>query len=192
VVKYWPEIGKCGYLVWRYLLRRDDLEPAPWTPEGLERIKKLDLCVQVRLRLYQQYVNTRQISSHASQCFMQDSCASCVWMFAVVRSTRPATWRPWLTKQRRRPVPGLVAVAGLSTPLGGGGHGDASSRTKKSTTRKMKTSSPWQVWKKRTHRVMESRTQPERAVGDFTDESQSWWDKVSTTAWAAHFFQDSL
>uniref|UniRef100_A0A8C5DSE8 E3 ubiquitin-protein ligase UHRF n=1 Tax=Gouania willdenowi TaxID=441366 RepID=A0A8C5DSE8_GOUWI len=47
VVKYWPEIGKCGYLVWRYLLRRDDLEPAPWTPEGLERIQKLGLRVQV-------------------------------------------------------------------------------------------------------------------------------------------------
>ncbi|XP_071378449.1 LOW QUALITY PROTEIN: E3 ubiquitin-protein ligase UHRF2-like [Centroberyx affinis] len=46
VVKYWPEIGKCGFLVWRYLLRRDDLEPAPWTPEGLERIKKLGLAVQ--------------------------------------------------------------------------------------------------------------------------------------------------
>uniref|UniRef100_A0A8C5DTP0 E3 ubiquitin-protein ligase UHRF n=1 Tax=Gouania willdenowi TaxID=441366 RepID=A0A8C5DTP0_GOUWI len=46
VVKYWPEIGKCGYLVWRYLLRRDDLEPAPWTPEGLERIQKLGLRVQ--------------------------------------------------------------------------------------------------------------------------------------------------
>uniref|UniRef100_A0A8C7WWH3 E3 ubiquitin-protein ligase UHRF n=1 Tax=Oryzias sinensis TaxID=183150 RepID=A0A8C7WWH3_9TELE len=46
VVKYWPEIGKCGYLVWRYLLRRDDLEPAPWTPEGLERIQKLGLVVQ--------------------------------------------------------------------------------------------------------------------------------------------------
>uniref|UniRef100_A0A3Q3S6P5 E3 ubiquitin-protein ligase UHRF n=1 Tax=Mastacembelus armatus TaxID=205130 RepID=A0A3Q3S6P5_9TELE len=46
VVKYWPEIGKCGYLVWRYLLRRDDLEPAPWTPEGVERIKKLGLAVQ--------------------------------------------------------------------------------------------------------------------------------------------------
>ncbi|KAM9306456.1 E3 ubiquitin-protein ligase UHRF2 isoform 2-T2 [Pholidichthys leucotaenia] len=46
VVKYWPEIGKCGYLVWRYLLRRDDLEPAPWTPEGLERMKKLGLKVQ--------------------------------------------------------------------------------------------------------------------------------------------------
>uniref|UniRef100_A0A3B3BB23 E3 ubiquitin-protein ligase UHRF n=1 Tax=Oryzias melastigma TaxID=30732 RepID=A0A3B3BB23_ORYME len=49
VVKYWPEIGKCGYLVWRYLLRRDDLEPAPWTPEGLERIQKLGLVVQVRI-----------------------------------------------------------------------------------------------------------------------------------------------
>uniref|UniRef100_A0A8D0D693 E3 ubiquitin-protein ligase UHRF n=1 Tax=Sander lucioperca TaxID=283035 RepID=A0A8D0D693_SANLU len=47
VVKYWPEIGKCGYLVWRYLLRRDDLEPAPWTPEGLERIEKLGLAVQM-------------------------------------------------------------------------------------------------------------------------------------------------
>uniref|UniRef100_A0A4W5M4W5 E3 ubiquitin-protein ligase UHRF n=1 Tax=Hucho hucho TaxID=62062 RepID=A0A4W5M4W5_9TELE len=47
VVKYWPEIGKCGFLVWRYLLRRDDLEPAPWTPEGLERIQKLGLAVQV-------------------------------------------------------------------------------------------------------------------------------------------------
>uniref|UniRef100_A0A8C2B730 E3 ubiquitin-protein ligase UHRF n=1 Tax=Cyprinus carpio TaxID=7962 RepID=A0A8C2B730_CYPCA len=48
VVKYWPEIGKCGFLVWRYLLRRDDLEPAPWTPEGIERSKKLGLKVQVR------------------------------------------------------------------------------------------------------------------------------------------------
>ncbi|XP_034047810.1 E3 ubiquitin-protein ligase UHRF2-like [Thalassophryne amazonica] len=46
VVKYWPEIGKCGYLVWRYLLRRDDQEPAPWTPEGQERIQKLGLVVQ--------------------------------------------------------------------------------------------------------------------------------------------------
>uniref|UniRef100_A0A671RXC5 E3 ubiquitin-protein ligase UHRF n=1 Tax=Sinocyclocheilus anshuiensis TaxID=1608454 RepID=A0A671RXC5_9TELE len=48
VVKYWPEIGKCGFLVWRYLLRRDDLEPAPWTTEGIERSKKLGLKVQVR------------------------------------------------------------------------------------------------------------------------------------------------
>ncbi|XP_009901188.2 E3 ubiquitin-protein ligase UHRF2 isoform X2 [Dryobates pubescens] len=46
VVKYWPEIGKCGFLVWRYLLRRDDIEPAPWTSEGMERTKKLGLSVQ--------------------------------------------------------------------------------------------------------------------------------------------------
>ncbi|OPJ68614.1 E3 ubiquitin-protein ligase UHRF2 isoform X1 [Patagioenas fasciata] len=46
VVKYWPEIGKCGFLVWRYLLRRDDVEPAPWTSEGIERSKKLGLSVQ--------------------------------------------------------------------------------------------------------------------------------------------------
>ncbi|XP_028911469.1 E3 ubiquitin-protein ligase UHRF2 isoform X2 [Ornithorhynchus anatinus] len=46
VVKYWPEIGKCGFLVWRYLLRRDDVEAAPWTSEGIERSKKLGLSVQ--------------------------------------------------------------------------------------------------------------------------------------------------
>ncbi|KAM9329719.1 E3 ubiquitin-protein ligase UHRF2 [Gastrophryne carolinensis] len=46
VVKYWPEIGKCGFLVWRYLLRRDDAEPAPWTAEGIERSKKLGLTLQ--------------------------------------------------------------------------------------------------------------------------------------------------
>ncbi|XP_037757847.1 E3 ubiquitin-protein ligase UHRF2 isoform X6 [Chelonia mydas] len=51
VVKYWPEIGKCGFLVWRYLLRRDDVEPAPWTSEGIERSKKLGLNVQANLFL---------------------------------------------------------------------------------------------------------------------------------------------
>ncbi|XP_016114723.1 E3 ubiquitin-protein ligase UHRF2-like [Sinocyclocheilus grahami] len=54
VVKYWPEIGKCGFLVWRYLLRRDDLEPAPWTTEGIERSKKLGLKVQNFLRKVEQ------------------------------------------------------------------------------------------------------------------------------------------
>lgn len=52
MVKYWPEIGKCGFLVWRYLLRRDDVEPAPWTSEGMERSKKLGLSVQVGIRTW--------------------------------------------------------------------------------------------------------------------------------------------
>lgn len=47
VVKYWPETGKSGFLVWRYLLRRDDEEPAPWTKEGKDRMKKLGLTMQV-------------------------------------------------------------------------------------------------------------------------------------------------
>ncbi|MEE6487651.1 hypothetical protein FKM82_014977 [Ascaphus truei] len=46
VVKYWPEKGKSGFLVWRYLLRRDDDEPAPWSKEGKERVKKLGLSMQ--------------------------------------------------------------------------------------------------------------------------------------------------
>lgn len=46
VVKYWPEKGKSGFLVWRYLLRRNDDEPAPWTKDGKERVKKLGLTMQ--------------------------------------------------------------------------------------------------------------------------------------------------
>ncbi|XP_072268955.1 E3 ubiquitin-protein ligase UHRF1-like [Pyxicephalus adspersus] len=46
VVKYWPEKGKSGFLIWRYLLRRDDEEPAPWTKEGKEQIKRLGLTMQ--------------------------------------------------------------------------------------------------------------------------------------------------
>nr|XP_014342612.1 PREDICTED: E3 ubiquitin-protein ligase UHRF1 [Latimeria chalumnae] len=46
VVKYWPEKGKSGFLVWRYLLKRDDEEAAPWTKEGEKRIKKLGLTMQ--------------------------------------------------------------------------------------------------------------------------------------------------
>ncbi|KAM5237840.1 LOW QUALITY PROTEIN: E3 ubiquitin-protein ligase UHRF1 [Ctenodactylus gundi] len=46
VVKYWPEKGKSGFLVWRYLLRRDDTEPGPWTKKGKDRIKQLGLTMQ--------------------------------------------------------------------------------------------------------------------------------------------------
>ncbi|XP_029037655.2 E3 ubiquitin-protein ligase UHRF1-like [Osmia bicornis bicornis] len=43
VVKYYPDTGKSGFRVWRYLLRRDDPAPAPWTKEGKERISALGL-----------------------------------------------------------------------------------------------------------------------------------------------------
>ncbi|XP_007460790.1 PREDICTED: E3 ubiquitin-protein ligase UHRF1 [Lipotes vexillifer] len=46
VVRYWPEKGKSGFLVWRFLLRRDDVEPGPWTKEGKDRSKKLGLTMQ--------------------------------------------------------------------------------------------------------------------------------------------------
>ncbi|GIX71909.1 e3 ubiquitin-protein ligase UHRF1 [Caerostris extrusa] len=46
VVKYWPEKGKSGFLVWRYLLRPDDPSPAPWTKAGQKRIKELGLTMQ--------------------------------------------------------------------------------------------------------------------------------------------------
>lgn len=36
VVKYFPQKGKSGFIVWRYLLRRDDPSPPPWSKEGQE------------------------------------------------------------------------------------------------------------------------------------------------------------
>ncbi|KAL7298508.1 hypothetical protein TKK_0008288 [Trichogramma kaykai] len=40
VVKYWPEKGKSGFIVWRYYLKRDDESPAPWTKAGKAEIEK--------------------------------------------------------------------------------------------------------------------------------------------------------
>ncbi|KAG0165534.1 ubiquitin-like with PHD and RING finger domains 2 [Apophysomyces sp. BC1034] len=45
IVKYWPEKGRSGYGVWRFLFRRDDPEPAPWTKDGKELTKKKGLRV---------------------------------------------------------------------------------------------------------------------------------------------------
>lgn len=43
MVKYYSDTGKSGFRVWRYLLRRDDPAPAPWTEEGKARIASLGL-----------------------------------------------------------------------------------------------------------------------------------------------------
>ncbi|CAG8549742.1 8376_t:CDS:2, partial [Ambispora gerdemannii] len=47
LVKYWKEKGRSGFYVWRYLMRRDDDEPAPWTKEGKALIEKLSLEIYV-------------------------------------------------------------------------------------------------------------------------------------------------
>ena len=47
VVKYWQEPGASGFKVWRYLFRRDDDEPAPWTKEGKANIEnKGFICIK--------------------------------------------------------------------------------------------------------------------------------------------------
>ncbi|KAI9139384.1 hypothetical protein BKA69DRAFT_1085969 [Paraphysoderma sedebokerense] len=39
LVKYYPEKGQDGYILWRYVFRRDDDEPAPWTEEGKKYVQ---------------------------------------------------------------------------------------------------------------------------------------------------------
>lgn len=43
VVKYYPQKGASGFIVWRFVLRRDDPVPAPWTKEGKARMAELGL-----------------------------------------------------------------------------------------------------------------------------------------------------
>ncbi len=57
VVKYFPITGKSGLLIWRYLLRRDDPEPAPWTEAGQKVIQEKNLKVIVRYFYF--YFNRR-------------------------------------------------------------------------------------------------------------------------------------
>ena len=40
VVNYKHVKGESGFKVWRYLLRRDDPAPAPWTKEGKQIAKE--------------------------------------------------------------------------------------------------------------------------------------------------------
>lgn len=45
-MKYYPEYNDDGFRLWRYVLRRDDPLPPPWTPEGKKRIAELGLQIQ--------------------------------------------------------------------------------------------------------------------------------------------------
>jgi len=47
VVKYYPETGTSGFIVWRFVLKRDDPTPAPWTAEGEKLIAQLGLGIIV-------------------------------------------------------------------------------------------------------------------------------------------------
>ncbi|XP_042271747.1 E3 ubiquitin-protein ligase UHRF1 [Thunnus albacares] len=66
VVKYWPAKGKSGFLVWRYLLKRDDDEPAPWTRDGKERIKKLGLVMQYPAGYQKEKENKNEVEEEAA------------------------------------------------------------------------------------------------------------------------------
>lgn len=47
VVRYWKDFRTNGIFVYKYLLRRDDPIPAPWTEEGRERIEELGISMKM-------------------------------------------------------------------------------------------------------------------------------------------------
>ncbi|XP_014477333.1 PREDICTED: E3 ubiquitin-protein ligase UHRF1 [Dinoponera quadriceps] len=62
VVRYYPDVGKSGFRVWKYMLRRDDPAPAPWTEEGKERIASLGL----KLLYPDGYLEAMKKNNHSS------------------------------------------------------------------------------------------------------------------------------
>lgn len=53
VVKYYPEIDQSGFRLWRYLLKRDDPMPPPWTTGGRVKSPKLGLTLSDKINLSQ-------------------------------------------------------------------------------------------------------------------------------------------
>ena len=86
VVKYWPEKRRTrkscrndvketndaqdeeGVIVWRFLLRRDDPTPSPWTKEGKNRIRRLQLdhLIQAKTTTMKTEIMTSSISITSS------------------------------------------------------------------------------------------------------------------------------
>ena len=42
-VRYWPQKGASGFIVWRYEMRRDDPTPSPWSKEGKKRMEEMGM-----------------------------------------------------------------------------------------------------------------------------------------------------
>ncbi|XP_021488701.1 E3 ubiquitin-protein ligase UHRF1 isoform X2 [Meriones unguiculatus] len=100
VVKYWPEKGKSGFLVWRYLLRRDDTEPEPWTREGKERIRQLGLTMQYPEGYLEALANREKNRKRKAKALEQGPSSSKTGK-SKRKSTGPATSSTRVSKRSR-------------------------------------------------------------------------------------------
>lgn len=100
VVKYWPEKGKSGFLVWRYLLRRDDTEPEPWTREGKERIRQLGLTMQYPEGYLEALANREKNRKRKAKALEQGPSSSKTGK-SKRKSTGPATSNTRVSKRSR-------------------------------------------------------------------------------------------
>lgn len=67
-MKYYPDKGESGFRVWKYLLRRDDPDPAPWTALGEARMAKLGL----KLMYPDGYVEANMKGNDKKRCISSD------------------------------------------------------------------------------------------------------------------------
>ncbi len=63
IITHIMTVGKSGFIVWRYLLRRDDDEPAPWTPEGKPKAEEYYRKGTQQVELQQQLLQQQKLSS---------------------------------------------------------------------------------------------------------------------------------
>ncbi|XP_031204544.1 E3 ubiquitin-protein ligase UHRF1 isoform X5 [Mastomys coucha] len=100
VVKYWPEKGKSGFLVWRYLLRRDDTEPEPWTREGKDRTRQLGLTMQYPEGYLEALANKEKNRNRLAKALEQGPSSSKTGK-SKRKSTGPATSSPRVSKKSK-------------------------------------------------------------------------------------------
>ncbi|KAI8388306.1 PUA-like domain-containing protein [Radiomyces spectabilis] len=79
IVKYWPEKGESGYRVWRFLFRRDDPSPAPWTEEGKRSIEQAGLRTIMADPQKTENKKRYRIPSHISKLMDQDADDKRIW-----------------------------------------------------------------------------------------------------------------
>lgn len=80
VVKYYPETGISGFTVWRFVLRRDDPIPAPWTAQGKKRIAQLGLQLIVSCTFHD-VIN--RCNAFILKLFMRFSTLKTMWLLTL-------------------------------------------------------------------------------------------------------------
>lgn len=65
IARYWKELESEGFFVWKFLFIRDDVEPAPWTAEGVKYILDNNLIFSEDENLLLRFQRKRKVKAES-------------------------------------------------------------------------------------------------------------------------------